>query len=114
MPETKKMQILDAAMMDYNGDKYNLVVLGSVWAKHLRKNEEFRHQPYAAVIRAALGQILSGEVSSEQIMAVSATATQPREEAPAAPAPVPSALPAEPEEKPRKKSSKKEEMPVTE
>ncbi len=105
-----KITNLDAAIMDYNGDKYNLVVISAAWAKHLRKREEFRHQPYAAVIKAALAQILSGEVQEEQIIAsIDPVVEAPEPVLPAEPVHLP--LPADDEPGAKKrKSSKKEEM----
>ena len=48
MTETlKQQQNLDAAMMDYGADKYKLVVVGAMWAKHMRRQEEYRHEPHA-------------------------------------------------------------------
>ncbi|MFA5162860.1 MAG: hypothetical protein WC421_11545 [Elusimicrobiales bacterium] len=113
MPEEQKR--LESSMMDYSGDKYNLVVVGSTWAKHLRRGEEYRHQPYAAVIRAALTQILSGEVTEEQVMA----AREADAAATPAPAPAPAAAPqpapaAEEKEKAPKKKAKKEEAAAAE
>ena len=59
---------LDSKIMDFNGDKYNMVVLSATWAKELRKKEEYKNQPAAAVIKAALDDILSGRVTREQIL----------------------------------------------
>jgi hypothetical protein len=106
----KQIFNLETEIMDYAGDKYNLVVLSAAWAKHLRKREEFRHQPYAAVIKAALAQILSGEVHEEQIIASIEPEAQPQE--PVVPVdPVNLPLPSDEEPGAKKrKSSKKEEL----
>jgi len=66
---------LDNLVSDYAGDKYQLVIFNSMWAKHLRKQEEFRHQPHSEVIKAALLQILRGEVTGEEILKISAEET---------------------------------------
>ena len=59
----------DAKLMDYGGDRYNMVVLATMWAKELRKKEEYKNSPAAAVIKAALGDILSNKITKEQVLA---------------------------------------------
>jgi len=56
--------------MNYSKDKYDLVVISAMWAKHLSRNDEFKNKPHASVIKAALAQILNNEVSNEEIMKV--------------------------------------------
>ncbi|WP_428898260.1 hypothetical protein Dip518_000451 [Parelusimicrobium proximum] len=63
---------LDVKIMDYSGDRYDMVVLASMWAKELRKKAEFKDKPTAAVIKAALDDILNDKITKEQILAVSA------------------------------------------
>lgn len=59
---------LESKIMDFSGDKYNMVVLSSTWAKELKKREEYKNQPAAVVIKTALDDILSGRVTREQIL----------------------------------------------
>lgn len=59
---------LEKAMMDYSGDKYELIVLASVIAAQKGKNEEFRSQPRDKVIKASLEEYLSGKVERGAIV----------------------------------------------
>ena len=62
---------LDAKLMDFDGDRYDIVVLASMYAKELKKKAEFKHQPTAAVIKEALDAILSKRVTKEEILNLS-------------------------------------------
>ena len=62
---------LDAKLMNYDGDRYDVVVLASMWAKELKKKKEYKHQPHAVVIKIALDDILSGRVSKDEVLRVS-------------------------------------------
>ncbi len=62
---------LDAKLMNFDGDRYDVVVLASMWAKQLRKKNEYKNQPHAVVIKVALDDILSGRVSKEDVLHVS-------------------------------------------
>jgi DNA-directed RNA polymerase subunit K/omega len=62
---------LDAKLMNFDGDRYDVVVLASMWAKQLRKKNEYKNQPNAVVIKVALDDILSGRVSKEDVLRVS-------------------------------------------
>ncbi|WP_424244279.1 hypothetical protein Dip510_001486 [Elusimicrobium posterum] len=55
-------------LMDYSGDRYNMVVLATMWAKELRKKEQYKNLPAAAVIKDALDDIISNRVSKEQVL----------------------------------------------
>lgn len=55
-------------LVDFNGDKYSMVVLASMWAKVLKKKEEYKNKPDADIIKAALDEILTGKVSKEQVL----------------------------------------------
>ena len=59
---------LDQKLMNYDGDRYDVVVLASMWAKELRKKSEYKNQPHAVVIKIALDDILSGRVSKDQVL----------------------------------------------
>ncbi|MCQ2410946.1 MAG: hypothetical protein MJ053_05670 [Elusimicrobiaceae bacterium] len=62
---------LDAKLMDFDGDRYDIVVLSSMWAKELKKKSEYKGKPNAVVIKVALDDILSGRVSKEDVLRVS-------------------------------------------
>ncbi len=61
----------DAKLMNYDGDRYDVVVLASVWAKELKKKEEYKTQPNAVVIKVALDDILSNRVSKDEVLRIS-------------------------------------------
>ena len=58
----------DAKLMNYDGDRYDIVVLASTWAKELKKKQEYKTQPHAVVIKVALDAILSGRVSKDEVL----------------------------------------------
>lgn len=60
-------QSLEQRITDCEGSKYDTVVMVSNWAKHLKKQEEFREKTTSEVIDAALEQVLSGRVSWQEI-----------------------------------------------
>ena len=47
--------------------KYDLVIMASLWAKHLKKLEEFHNAPTAEIIDNSIRQVLSGKVSWKDI-----------------------------------------------
>ncbi|NLO91076.1 MAG: hypothetical protein GX410_03655 [Elusimicrobia bacterium] len=59
---------LEKAMMDYSGDKYELIVMASILAAQKGKNEEFRFQPRDKVIKASLAEYLAGKITREQLV----------------------------------------------
>ena len=67
----KNEKELDSKLMDFDGDRYDVVVLASMWAKELKKKSEYKRQPHAVVIKVALDDILSGRVSKEDVLRVS-------------------------------------------
>lgn len=69
-------------LVDFNGDKYNMVVLASMWAKVLKKKAEYKNQPDATVIKVALDDILTGKVTKDMVLqgSTDALAQQKREE----------------------------------
>ncbi|MBO7191603.1 MAG: hypothetical protein J6V32_05865 [Elusimicrobiaceae bacterium] len=67
----KNEKELDSKLMNFDGDRYDIVVLASMWAKELKKKGDYKNQPNAAVIKAALDDILSGRVSKEEVLNVS-------------------------------------------
>lgn len=69
----KNDQELAAKLTDFDGDRYDVVVLASMYAKELKKKQEFKNKPTAAVIKEALDAILSKRVSKEDILNLSTT-----------------------------------------
>ncbi len=69
---TKNDKELDEKLMNYDGDRYDIVVLASTWAKELKKKSEYKNQPHAVVIKVALDDILSGKVSKDDVLRISA------------------------------------------
>ena len=61
----------DARLMNYEGDRYDIVVLASTWAKELKKKQEYKNQPHAVVIKVALDDILSGRVTKDEVLRIS-------------------------------------------
>ena len=69
----KNDQELAAKLTDFDGDRYDIVVLASMYAKELKKKPEFKNKPTAVVIKEALDAILSKRVSKEEILNLSTT-----------------------------------------
>ena len=67
----KNDQELAAKLTDFDGDRYDIVVLASMYAKELKKKNEFKNKPTAAVIKEALDAILSKRISKEEILKIS-------------------------------------------
>lgn len=58
---------LEKIIANCDGSKYDLVIMASLWAKHLKKLEEFRNAPTAEIIASSIRQVLSGKVSWKDI-----------------------------------------------
>lgn len=73
---------IENKLVDFDGDKYSMVVLASMWAKVLKKKTEYKNQPDATVIKVALDDILTGKVTKEMVLqgSTDALAQQKREE----------------------------------
>ncbi len=71
MANTKNNQNFESELMNFDGDRYDVVVLASIWAKELKKKDEYKHQPHALVIKTALDDILSGKMTKEAVLEVS-------------------------------------------
>ena len=71
MANTKNNQNFESELMNFDGDRYDVVVLASMWAKELKKKDEYRNQPHAVVIKTALDDILSGRMSKDAVLEVS-------------------------------------------
>ncbi len=67
----KNDQELAAKLADFDGDRCDVVVLASMWAKELKKKQEYRTKSTAAVIKEALDAILSKRVTKEEILKTS-------------------------------------------
>ena len=61
---------LAGKLVDFDGDRYDVVVLASMWAKELKKKDEYKNQPTAVAIKEALDAILSNRVSKEEVLRV--------------------------------------------
>lgn len=68
---SKNDQELAAKLTDFDGDRYDIVVLASMYAKELKKKPEFKQKPTSAVIKEALDAILSKRISKEEILNLS-------------------------------------------
>jgi len=71
---------LEKAMIDYSGDKYDLIVLASIIAAQKGKSEEFRSQPRDKVIKASLEEYLSGNAVREAVVETYMSERKLREE----------------------------------
>ena len=67
----KNDQELAAKLTDFDGDRYDVVVLASMYAKELKKKPEFKNRPTAAVIKEAFDAILSKRIRREEILNIS-------------------------------------------
>ena len=59
---------IENKLVDFDGDKYSMVVLASMWAKVLKKKAEYKNQPDATVIKVDLDEILTGKETKEMIL----------------------------------------------
>ena len=59
----------EAELMNFDGDRYDVVVLASMWAKELKK--KYKNQPNSVVIKVALDDILSKRISKDEVLRVS-------------------------------------------
>ncbi len=99
--KTRESALLDKLICDYGPTKYLDIVWAMEWARHLRVREEYRQLPMAEMIQKALLEVISGQVTSEQIMAAAYGA-------PAAPAKTEEKKPAAKKEDEPKKEKKEE------
>lgn len=61
---------IESELMNFAGNRYDVVVLASIWAKELKKKAEYKFQPHAAVIKIALDDILSGKMSKDAVLEI--------------------------------------------
>ncbi len=71
MANNKIDKKFESELMNFDGDRYDVVVLASIWAKELKKQNEYKNQPHAVVIKVALDDILSGKMSKDAVLEIS-------------------------------------------
>ncbi len=73
MPNTemkmRESELLDKLICDYGPSKYIDIVWAMEWARCLRSREEYRQLPMAEMIEKAMLEVISGQITSEQILA---------------------------------------------
>jgi hypothetical protein len=68
MAKTKQTQLhKEIDLVNDNRSSYDMVVLSSLWAKHIRKKEEFAGITVAEIIKTAMTDVCTGKVSKKQI-----------------------------------------------
>jgi hypothetical protein len=60
-------EVLDRLISDYGPTKYNDIVRAMQWARHLRRQEEFRNIPMAELIERSLLDVVSKKVSEAEV-----------------------------------------------
>jgi hypothetical protein len=65
----RESELLDKLICDYGPTKYLDIVWAMEWARCLRGREEYRQLPMADMIEKAMLEVISGQVTSEQILA---------------------------------------------
>lgn len=58
---------LEKLISNYGPSKYTDIVWAMQWAGHMRRQEEFRQLPMAALIERAMLDAISGKVTREEI-----------------------------------------------
>jgi len=66
----------ESRLVNFEGDKYTVVVLASMWAKILKRKQEYKNEPDATIIKIALDDLLSGKVTKDMVLKGSAEAMQ--------------------------------------
>lgn len=65
--KVEKEADLEKLISDYGPSKYLDIVRAMQWARHLRRQEEFRNVPMAELIDRALFDVVSGKVKVPEI-----------------------------------------------
>jgi len=65
--KTENDNDLEKLISDYGPSKYNDIVRAMQWARHLRRQEEFRSLPMAELIDRSLLDVVSGRVKVAEI-----------------------------------------------
>lgn len=63
----KKQDDLEKLISDYGPSKYQDIVRAMQWARHLRRQDEFRNVPMAELIDRSLLDVVSGKITVEEI-----------------------------------------------
>ncbi len=63
----KKQDDLEKLISDYGPSKYQDIVRAMQWARHLRRQDEFRNIPMAELIDRSLLDVVSGKITVEEI-----------------------------------------------
>lgn len=100
----RESELLDKLISDYGPTKYQDIVWAMEWARHLRGREEYRQLPMAEMIEKAMLEVISGQVTSEQILKAIGSG----------PAPAKTEVKTPAEKKEDKKADKKDEEPKKE
>ena len=66
--KAQESELLDKLISDYGPTKYQDIVWAMEWARHLRGQEQYRQLPMAEMIEKAMLEVISGQVTSEQIL----------------------------------------------
>jgi len=64
----RESELLDKLICDYGPSKYLDIVWAMEWARCLRGREEYRQLTMAEMIEKAMLGVISGEITSEQIL----------------------------------------------
>ncbi|MCX5783554.1 MAG: hypothetical protein NTW04_03830 [Elusimicrobia bacterium] len=83
MTRVKESSNLESMVTNFDKDRYDMVVLASIWAKHLGRQEEFKLKPNAELIEMALQDVLSGKIAQKQIFETANSAAKEEEKKPA-------------------------------
>ncbi|OGS13679.1 MAG: hypothetical protein A2285_10750 [Elusimicrobia bacterium RIFOXYA12_FULL_57_11] len=60
-------EILDRLISDYGPSKYKDIVRAMQWARHLRRQEEFRQIPMAELIERSLLDVVNNKVTASEV-----------------------------------------------
>lgn len=63
----KKQDDLEKLISDYGPSKYQDIVRAMQWARHLRRQDEFRNIPMAELIDRSLLDVVSGKITVDEI-----------------------------------------------
>lgn len=65
--KTEKQDDLEKLISDYGPSKYQDIVRAMQWARHLRRQDEFRNIPMAELIDRSLLDVVSGKIKVDEI-----------------------------------------------
>lgn len=65
--KTETANDLERLISDYGPSKYQDIVRAMQWARHLRRQEEFRNVPMAELIDRSLLDVVSGKIKVSEI-----------------------------------------------